>query len=61
MASARVPTLAEIGMRKGEISDEDVDNCSVSLDGKRTLTIKEVMHNEGASLVPDYRKLQDPD
>jgi hypothetical protein len=58
---AAIPILAEIGMQKGEISDEEVDNCLVSLEGKRTLTIKEVMHNEGASLVPDYMKLQDPD
>lgn len=58
---AAMPILAEIGMQKGEISDHDVDNCSVSLDGKKTLTIKQVMFNEGASLVPDYMKLQDPD
>lgn len=58
---AAMPILAEIGMQKGEISDQEVDNCVVSLEGKRTLTIKEVMHNEGASLVPDYMKLQDPD
>ncbi len=58
---AAIPILAEIGMQKGEISDEEVDNCLVSLEGKNTLTIKEVMHNEGASLVPDYMKLQDPD
>ena len=58
---AAMPILAEIGMQKGEISDQEVDNCSVSLEGKRTLTIKELMHNEGASLVPDYMKLQDPD
>ncbi len=58
---AAMPILAEIGMQKGEISDDDVDNCSVSLDGKKTLKIKDVMRNEGASLVPDYMKLQDPE
>ena len=59
---AAIPILAKIGMEKGEISDEEVDSCSVTIPGKPTLTIRQIMCNEAGcdSLIPEHMKLQIP-
>jgi len=59
---AAIPILAKVGMEKGEISDAEVDSCSVTLPGKPTLTIKQIMCNEAGceSLIPEHMKLQIP-
>jgi hypothetical protein len=61
-----MPQLADLYMNLGELDDDTMDNhvCFVrtGADGVQVnVTVRDVMTNEGATAVPEYRKAQAPD